>query len=431
MKNNQIMNNLFHLYKKKKNNFYIFSILNKKLINKISDIYKNKNKEKISKTEFNIKLKAYFKSQILKDYLTIILASLLSMISYDYFISATTNNGITQSGIGAIARGIVISIWKNYDLTIQNGIYWIIYFIINLPLFIFSLFQVSHRFAFRTIIYIILQNSFHFIFAYIPFINPTEFCFIVNYKNLILYYNSNGMYQIWLFIYAIIAGILNGIAFGLLYKSGSSAGGTDFIVAYYSMKKKRSIAKYNRLINYFIVIIMIIVHIILIDNKELTNIFFGINWKNYYNTIIKNNNQLNTMNFNYHSGLTNEIILIYKIKYFCGPILFATYTYIIVQSIITDIIFPKFKYRSLMIITQNSNKIITGLQYIKYSNNIIRIPIQNILLGEETHQEIIICPTSLLEYKNVKAVILVSDSKAIILSYKLDKIIGHFFISQY
>ncbi|WP_338966012.1 MULTISPECIES: YitT family protein [unclassified Spiroplasma] len=49
-----------------------------------------------------------------------------------------------------------------------------------------------------------------------------------------------------------VAGILNGIAYGLVYKGGASTAGTDFVLAYYSVKKKTSIANYNRIVNYII-----------------------------------------------------------------------------------------------------------------------------------------------------------------------------------
>lgn len=393
---------------------------------------KTRNRERITRREFNLRFKEYFKSRRFWDYTYIVLAALVGVIAYDYFIAPTTSNGITPSGVAAIARGIAVNIWSEPEqLTMQTGMYWVFYFCINFPLFVFGVIKVGWRFSIRTIVYIILQNGFHFALAYIPFINPSSFHFIVDYANLDLYQNSGGMYQIWLFVFAGAAGLLNGVAYGLLYKGGSSSAGTDFVLAYYSVKHKKSIANYNRIINYFIVIIMVLIHTLLMSRQALTEVYFGTNWRNHVNEIWANGNGLDPSNFDEINGFYGDALITYKIKHFFGPVLFASYLFVIVQSIVTDLIFPKFKYRSLMIVTSKGDAIVAGLQFIKYSNDIIRIPVRDNIAGQYVNNEVLICSTSLLEYKYVKAAIMVSDPDAKILSHKLDKLIGNFSISKY
>ncbi|WP_425378639.1 YitT family protein [Spiroplasma endosymbiont of Polydrusus pterygomalis] len=387
---------------------------------------KTRSRERISRTEFNLRFKAYFKSLLFRDYGYIIFAAFLGMASYDYFIAATTSNGITPSGIGAIARGIAIGIWPEQNqLQMQTSMYWIFYFVFNVPLFIFGVIKVGIRFSFRTIVYIVLQNGFHFTFAYIPVINPQELFFIVNYSSLNVFTNYGGMYQIWLFVFAAVAGILNGIAYGLVYKGGSSTAGTDFVFAYYSVKKKISIANYNRIVNYIIIVAMLAIHITLLSRSEITSIYFGKDWATHID-------QIKELGFKIdEGGLIDVDIAIHKIKYFFGPALFASYLFVVVQAITIDIIFPKFKYRSLMVITSKGDAIVSGLQYVHYPNDIVRISARDHYEGNDINNEVIIVSTSVLEYKKIKAAIVVSDPDAKILSHKLDKIIANYKVDKY
>ncbi|WP_425380606.1 YitT family protein [Spiroplasma endosymbiont of Stenodema calcarata] len=399
--------------------------------NKSIDAYKQgrrktRSRERISRKEFNLRFKTYFKSRLFRDYGYITFAAFLAMVSYDYFIAATTSYGIMPSGIGAIARGVAVAIWpKQEQLAFQTTMYWVFFFVLNLPLFIFGVMKVGIRFSIRTIIYIALQNGFHFMFAYIPIINPQELFFIINYNSLNVFSNYGGMYQIWLFVFAAVAGILNGIAYGLVYKGGASTAGTDFVLAYYSVKKKTSIANYNRIVNYIIVLVMLAIHTILLNRSEVTSIYFGTDWANHIEEIKK-------LGFNIDSnGLLGGDLAIHKAKYFFGPVLFGSYLFVVVQSITIDIIFPKFKYRSLMIITSKGDAVVSGLQYVHYPNDIIRIPTRDYYEGTDINNEVIMVSTSLLEYKWIKAAIVVSDPDARILSYKLDKIIANYKVDKY
>lgn len=387
---------------------------------------KTRSCERISRKEFNLRFKSYFKSRNNRDYGYITFAAFLAMVSYDYFIAATTSYGIMPSGIGAIARGVAVAIWPHQDqLAFQTSMYWFFFFILNLPLFIFGVIKVGIRFSVRTIVYIALQNGFHFAFAYIPVINPQELFFITNYNSLNVFINYDGMYQIWLFVFAAVAGILNGIAYGLVYKGGASTAGTDFVLAYYSVKKKTSIANYNRIVNYVIVIVMLAIHTALLTRSEITSVYFGKDWANYLDAIKK-------IGFNIdENGLSGGDFATHKAKYFFGPVLFGSYLFVVVQSITIDIIFPKFKYRSLMIITSKGDAVVSGLQYVHYPNDIVRLPARDHYEGNDINNEVIIVSTSLLEYKWIKAAIVVSDPDAKILSHKLDKIIANYKVDKY
>ncbi|WP_381415096.1 YitT family protein [Spiroplasma endosymbiont of Anurida maritima] len=399
------------------------------IVNKTMDIYQKASKQgsrkrKITLDEFNFRFKAYFRQRLFRDYMYIILASLIATIAYDYVIAQTTSNGIFPAGVSAIARAMSIWFFKSSsDAAFQNTMYWLFFLIFNLPLFIFSVIKVSWRFSFRTIVFIITQNIFHFMFQYIPFINPNSLSLLINFKSLILYQNSSGNYQIWLFAFSALSAVLNGIAFALLYKAAASTGGTDFVVAYFSEKRNMSIAALNRVVNYILAIVIILLHTILLSPEEVTTIFFGTNWQKNFEAIVENNPDLL---IDKNSGLYGASLAKYKVEFFFGPSMFATLMLIIIQSIVTDVFFPRYKYRSLMVITTKPNEIIHSLEYIKYQNDIIRIPIVDRVGNTEINKEMLIFSSSLLEFKKVKAAIMITDKESKILTHKLDKLIGNY-----
>lgn len=60
------------------------------------------------------------------------------------------------------------------------------------------------------------------------------------------------------FIFAALGGLIYGAGIGILFKTGGSSGGMDFISTYISMKRKYSIATIIRNTNIIIVVIVLI-----------------------------------------------------------------------------------------------------------------------------------------------------------------------------
>ncbi|AKX34016.1 hypothetical protein SLITO_v1c03620 [Spiroplasma litorale] len=91
----------------------------------------------ISKKEQTLLVQEYFKKKFWKELLLLMLSSLLITIAFDYFVTPTGRTGLFPAGIGAMARWFSILTFP-IDRQMQGSFYFIYYFSINIPLFIFG-----------------------------------------------------------------------------------------------------------------------------------------------------------------------------------------------------------------------------------------------------------------------------------------------------
>ncbi|AOG60343.1 hypothetical protein SHELI_v1c03920 [Spiroplasma helicoides] len=209
----------------------------------------------MSQREQQLLVQSYFKSKFLKDMGKLVLAAFIITIAFDYFISVTGRSGLFPAGLGAMARFLAILTFSD-NVALQSSFYFIYYFIINIPLFIFGFLKLGKKFTITTFIFVLIQICFDQTAQVIPYINPTQFHFIVNYQLLHQIPNSWNA-GIWLFVFGVIGGILLGVSYSMVYKIGSSTGGFDFISMYWSKKKNKSIGSINRNVNFVILGIVI------------------------------------------------------------------------------------------------------------------------------------------------------------------------------
>lgn len=367
--------------------------------------YKNKKlrkKKQMTKDEFNHLFKGYFKKQNIKDFFRVLLAAFLATIAYDYFIASTTKYGIFPAGVSAISRILAIITFNNNEQW-QNGFYFVYYLAFNIPLFIFGYFKVGKRFSVYTLIYILLQNAIHFSIASIPYVNAKDMHFIINYGSIQDKSSVGRDYQLWLFVFATFAAVIFGASYGILYRAGGSSGGTDFISAYYSLKNHKSIANINRYINFCILMIVSIITTIRLDESAIKKIFA-------------------IENISWSFGQ-------YRAWYFFGPSLFASLIFIILQAAITNTIFPRYRYRSLMILSYKAQMVFDSLKFAGYNNEILRWKANSCFVADTNvlqELEIISVSVTLIEYKKIKASILVADPDAKIFIQKLQDVVGNF-----
>ncbi|AHI52812.1 YitT family ABC transporter [Spiroplasma culicicola] len=209
----------------------------------------------ISKREQILLVQSYFRTKFLRDLTAIMLAALINTIAFDYFISATGRTGLFPAGIGALARFFSVLTFPD-SIASQGSFYFIYYFAINAPLFIFGYLKLGKKFTFTTILYILLQIAFDQTLQLMPFINPASFHLIVNYQLLQSISNSWNT-GIWLFIFGSLGGILVGWSYSFVYKVGSSTGGLDFLTVYISKKSSKPIGTLNRNVNFVILAVVI------------------------------------------------------------------------------------------------------------------------------------------------------------------------------
>lgn len=129
----------------------------------------------------------------------------------------------------------------NFDL--ENLLLSVLYFVINVPLFIFAFKKISKQFTIFTAINVGLSSIF------IRVIPDTA---IANLCNL---YTD-------MLARALFGGIVTGLATGMAMWVGSCTGGTDIVTTYFSEKKSTSVGKFMILINLSIVFLYVLLSVI-------------------------------------------------------------------------------------------------------------------------------------------------------------------------
>ena len=139
------------------------------------------------------------------EYLLIIAMGTMSAFSYTLFIII---NNFAPAGINGIAVMI------QYKLNFSVGF---MYLIVNVPLCLFAFFKINKRFAIRSFVYCIVYS---FVYLGLQQLDLSRF-----------QYNANGVDTIYP---VLLAGLISGIGFGVLFNINACTGGTDIIAKYVS-----------------------------------------------------------------------------------------------------------------------------------------------------------------------------------------------------
>ena len=173
------------------------------------------------------RLKKLFNWDI-KDLGKAILGSFLFCFAINYFVVPNDlyTGGIL--GLSQLIRSIVIEVFKINTTFDFSGV---IYYLINIPLFVIAYKSISKTFFFRTIFAVSIQ-------AIMLSILPSKLL-----VNDIL---TN----------VVVGGILGGVGVGILLSSGASTGGTDILGLALAKKNNHfSVGKFGLLVNVFIYLI--------------------------------------------------------------------------------------------------------------------------------------------------------------------------------
>ena len=161
----------------------------------------------------------------LKDLTKALIGSLLFCIAMNFFVvpNHLYTGGIL--GLSQLIRSIIIDTFK---INISFDFSGILYYIINIPLFIVAYKKVSKTFFFRTL-------------------------FAVSVQAIMLSIIPNVQLLDDILTNVVVGGIVGGVGVGLLLSSGASTGGTDIVGLALAKKNNHfSVGKLGLIINVFI-----------------------------------------------------------------------------------------------------------------------------------------------------------------------------------
>ncbi len=172
------------------------------------------------------------------------ISALVLALGFKCFLApsfASTSTRLASGGMTGIAQNVILIIdlftdnWgdAHYDL-----LYGILYFGLNIPIFLLAFFGIGKRFGIYTIINVafvsLITNFFDF-----PGLNS----FV---DSVALYVNDNG----GMVARALFAGVCTGLSSALAYKVDCSGGGIDVIAYYIAIKKSTLVGKYSTILNF-------------------------------------------------------------------------------------------------------------------------------------------------------------------------------------
>ncbi len=187
------------------------------------------------------------KVKFVLEVITTVIASFISAFCFAYgfrsFIAPTGNENIqhlVSGGISGLSQvliracEIIFHNSKPFGQEMMNNMQSILYFVINVPLFILAFFKIGKKFALYSILNVV------FVSLLISAI-PESWTSIFD-------LNEDFIAR------AIFAGLLTGISSSIAVKFGHSAGGIDIVSIYVSSKTKTTMGKYILGFNSIIII---------------------------------------------------------------------------------------------------------------------------------------------------------------------------------
>ncbi len=175
-------------------------------------------------------IKASKKTQFLLDIVMVCLGTIVMGFAFSFFLSP---NNISTGGFSGLAM-IINELLSKIGITFLSNA--VIYFILNIGLFLYAMKTLGRKFAIKSLIAIIAYSLFMQVFEFIP---------VCTYEPLIS---------------AIYGGILMGCGVGLVVRFGASTGGGDMIASIVRRYKPNfSIGQIVIIIDAFVVLASMIV----------------------------------------------------------------------------------------------------------------------------------------------------------------------------
>ncbi len=187
-------------------------------------------------------------------FLVCTLSALCFAFSYKCFIvpnclvSNPETPRLVSGGVSGLSQviGLIIQFIPGNFLLDEKGtvilanedmLFSILYFAINIPIFVLAFFGIGKRFAIYTVINVAEVSLFTNLLGLVP-----EGGFMTTIATFV---NNNG----GMLSRALLGGVFTGLSSALAYKIDASAGGIDIIAYYIALKKSAMVGKYQVAIN--------------------------------------------------------------------------------------------------------------------------------------------------------------------------------------
>ncbi len=217
----------------------------------------------------SVKFKRLYQLEPWQRYLAAGLVGFCMAIIVQFMIK---NTGLYNTGLSAIIQGfsrLVYTIMTHNNISEStatltfNLMFWIVYFLINIPIFIFAYFKVGKTFAKLTFVYLLVNTSSGFALSSIPGVSEifilgrtipdanniltTNHVFVMPFyfqtdNKLLFDVDHDPIKSFFLFLTASVYGFLSSVSFAILYIIGSCSAGLDIISIFYATKKNKNIS---------------------------------------------------------------------------------------------------------------------------------------------------------------------------------------------
>ncbi|MBR3259627.1 MAG: YitT family protein [Mycoplasmataceae bacterium] len=221
-----------------------------------------------------------------------------------------------------------ISMSLSYLFPILKPFLTVLYLILNIPLILYYWKKIKKPFMVTTLIFLIFNSIFGYIFSIEPIDNFITHNLIVIVENSQeIAPNKNGTTNLvnsgWaVFVYVILAVACCSPSSAIVWKLGASTGGTDLIAYYFSTKKKKPVG-------IFLIVTGTMMSVIAIFVLFICKKFAPISFTKYINGF----------------------------DHILGSQTFGTYLYILLNAFIINLIYPRYQKVKIRIDTKNVEEI--------------------------------------------------------------------------
>ncbi|TKA58808.1 hypothetical protein MBOVa_6150 [Mycoplasmopsis bovis 8790] len=343
----------------------------------------------------------------------LIISFLFSFIS----LLLVQNTGLYGLGLDALSQSIarLASFLAIYDdrseqtaRLIFNICFWMINFVINIPLFIFASIKINKNFAILTMLFMLFATIFGIAFSSIPgsenwlilgkVIDSNFTNNAINQPNNIVqittwavnYSGQNGNNPISIMFYGLLWAIIQGALAASLLIVNSTTAGFDIFVVWYSQKKFKNLG-----------IIYIVIHIacLLLANAIGTYIPSGLASKNW------------------------------NVEIFFNASFASSFILILVNGIVVDILFPKYKMVKIEAYTSKPQEILDRIFALKDKR--FSVTIADFTGGYSGEmQQVLIINTMYIESSVALKIINEVDPNAMICMFDIKRMKGTIYTSS-